>query len=290
MSVRLYVRVRGRVRGPFDEEKLRALAKRGQLSRIHELSEDGEHWTRAADNLDLFPPSSAIETKPLAAPTPASQPQVQSAVAANLEPDVRAWYYESKDGGSDGPIGTAELVQHLATGRIPSDRNVWCQEIGEWTPANTVPELASNAQTSFESSSYRTNTRGEIPPDVVRALGGSRLWVVFIAVIVFVYATMSLVIGGYFAVVGARKGVAPVTFYGVLTVVSGVLYMVGGVMLINHSIRIGRFIAQPRTERLVSALDALRAFWMYVSVLLIVALAFILFTLLAVFSTVWSLV
>ena len=42
----LYIRVLGRVKGPFEWEKLRILVKRGQLSRIHEVSVDGQAWVK----------------------------------------------------------------------------------------------------------------------------------------------------------------------------------------------------------------------------------------------------
>ena len=199
----------------------------------------------------------------------------------DLQPDVRTWNYEFKDGTRGGPIGTAELIQCLATGRIAADVKVWCQEIGEWTPAAAVAELTSNVHTSFELSNG--NNSGEMnSPGVARALGGSRLWVVLIAVVVFTYASLFVLTGGYFVVVGAGKGVALAIFCGVLTVILGILCAAGGTMLINHGRHIGKFVAQPGTESLISALDALRVFWMYMSILLIVALAFIVFALIAV--------
>ncbi len=54
MENQLYIRVRGRVLGPYDEEKLQGLARRGQLSRMHELSQDGVNWVRATNYPELF--------------------------------------------------------------------------------------------------------------------------------------------------------------------------------------------------------------------------------------------
>ena len=49
-----YMRVRGRVQGPFDQEKLQNFSRRGQLSRMHEVSTDGINWARASNFPELF--------------------------------------------------------------------------------------------------------------------------------------------------------------------------------------------------------------------------------------------
>ena len=54
METQLYVRIRGRVLGPFDKEKLQSLARRGQLSRMHELSPDSTNWVQASTYPELF--------------------------------------------------------------------------------------------------------------------------------------------------------------------------------------------------------------------------------------------
>ena len=54
MDTQLYLRVRGRVLGPYDQEKLQSLVRRGQLSRMHEVSTDGANWVRASTYAELF--------------------------------------------------------------------------------------------------------------------------------------------------------------------------------------------------------------------------------------------
>ena len=60
-----YIRIRGRVLGPYDQEKLQTLARRGQLSRMHELSPDGISWVRASSYPELFS-SGSSEFEPVA--------------------------------------------------------------------------------------------------------------------------------------------------------------------------------------------------------------------------------
>src|SRR3954453_4067022 len=54
METSLYIRVRGRVLGPYETEKLQSMVRRGQLSRVHELSTDGVSWVRASNYPELF--------------------------------------------------------------------------------------------------------------------------------------------------------------------------------------------------------------------------------------------
>lgn len=46
---RYYVRMRGRVQGPFDPARIRSLRARGQLSRAFEVSEDGLTWLASTE-------------------------------------------------------------------------------------------------------------------------------------------------------------------------------------------------------------------------------------------------
>jgi hypothetical protein len=52
-----YIRIRGKVRGPFDIAQLRALRERGQFTSFHEISEDRNLWTTASVLAELFGPS-----------------------------------------------------------------------------------------------------------------------------------------------------------------------------------------------------------------------------------------
>ena len=66
MENQLYVRIRGRILGPYDQEKLQSLARRGQLSRMHELSVDAMNWVQASTYPELFagqdgPPLMAVQ-------------------------------------------------------------------------------------------------------------------------------------------------------------------------------------------------------------------------------------
>ena len=85
MDTQLYLRVRGRVLGPYDEEKLKSLVRRGQLSRMHEVSTDGANWVRASTYAELFvgaPVKLVAPEMQVAAPPPAQQPASDPIVPA----------------------------------------------------------------------------------------------------------------------------------------------------------------------------------------------------------------
>ena len=50
-----FIRLRGRVEGPFTAEKLRELATRGRFARHYEVSPDGLNWSLASGYPGLFP-------------------------------------------------------------------------------------------------------------------------------------------------------------------------------------------------------------------------------------------
>lgn len=54
-----YIRKRGRVTGPHDEDLLRSMVQRGQLTLLDEASEDGTNW-EPADSFPWFQPGNRI--------------------------------------------------------------------------------------------------------------------------------------------------------------------------------------------------------------------------------------
>jgi hypothetical protein len=59
-----YMRVRGKISGPFDIASLQKLVRRGALSRIHEISGDRATWNAAGQYDDLFP-NAGVATEPI---------------------------------------------------------------------------------------------------------------------------------------------------------------------------------------------------------------------------------
>lgn len=138
-----YIRVRGRVQGPFDLDQLKKLRERGQFSRAHEVSSDQATW-QSASIMELV----------FAAPKRAAPAKVESAtdqfaeVAAVSEAAPRppsspikpTWHYTVGE-EQYGPITLLELRKMLANGSITETDLVWKEGMPDWTAAGDVPEV-----------------------------------------------------------------------------------------------------------------------------------------------------
>jgi hypothetical protein len=56
-STRYWVRLRGKVTGPFDLPTLQRQVKQGQISRLHQLSADQVKWKQASEIEGLYGPT-----------------------------------------------------------------------------------------------------------------------------------------------------------------------------------------------------------------------------------------
>lgn len=117
-----YLRIRGRIDGPFDLFDLQQMAKRGVLSRIHEISEDRVNW-QSADNLDLFMDTGTIS--------------------------------ETVESGAAG-IGHEETQSNPVTDKVLHDAMNDSPEIGE----QPKPSIASAAATHYTWQANRLSLVG----------------------------------------------------------------------------------------------------------------------------------
>ena len=177
MQESLYIRVLGRVKGPFEWDKLRILVKRGQLSRIHEVSTDSQTWVKAteypelfqADPMDLAPLASTTDQEPAATPGPvAAQPTAPSEPAANTPNAVQPldnddWYYD-QNGSPAGPFKFPVLQQMVAAGQVPAQTRVWKEGMDDWAPAQTVAGLGVPQQPVAGGLGIQPNPQAYLDP------------------------------------------------------------------------------------------------------------------------------
>jgi hypothetical protein len=144
---RFYIRLRGRVQGPFEIEQLHSLARGGQFSRLHEVSNDGEAWTAAKDRPELFP-----RVAPARAPSVHGKGNESAGDVFALAPaqdqtlapsDGEAQWYYARGGVQEGPADFARLVQLAKAGQLSENDLVWSPSMSDWTPARQVQGLIS---------------------------------------------------------------------------------------------------------------------------------------------------
>jgi hypothetical protein len=133
MAEQYYLRHRGRVSGPFPEEKLKALAQKGQLTRMHELSSDGTTWFPARELPSIFPPKKASLQEPILEPDDSAAIAAQGSVGA----DRSQWYY-SLGGQRIGPVSWSELSSLSNVGEIKDSTLVWREGMSDWRPASQM--------------------------------------------------------------------------------------------------------------------------------------------------------
>lgn len=289
MDTQLYLRVRGRVMGPYDQERLQTLVRRGQLSRMHEVSSDGTHWVQAATYPDLFvsipvklvaPEMTSVG--PSAARLTISNPVAdESPAAVPAAPPLRSgrrWYY-SHDGQESGPVDESALNQMLNAGQLGPDTLVWTDTMPQWKSAAQVPGLMSGVATPTPApfASEKSRSSGAVPDDLCKAALASRPWAIFLAIVAFVYAGLALLLGFWLLFQGADKGVPLLVAMGLFYMIGGVINVVGGILLTNYANRLAGLVYGRSARVMEIALNRLKVFWMYVSIVLIVSLAFFAF-------------
>ena len=152
-----FIRLRGRVQGPFTPAQLQGLHQRGQFSRAHEVSEDQVNWRSAATLSNVFV---APKVRPLpvvkAVPKPDSddaivklgeeltekRPAVVVTGPAKMVKPV--WHY-SVGKETYGPVTILELRGLLAGGQLMGSDLVWKDGLPDWAPASEVAELSGAA-------------------------------------------------------------------------------------------------------------------------------------------------
>ncbi len=187
-----FVRIRGKVSGPYEIERLRRLVRQGALSRIHELSADRLTWERAGDYEDLFP-------QPAARPVGASHnsggdlERVDEVPASILHSpsspaETQAQYCYSQNGATVGPVSMTVLRSLAQNGSVRATDLVWRENAETGVPAYELPALAPIFSTVFSRGSasvapgiaYATARRE--PPSLNRGAELVRSSVTFIGI------------------------------------------------------------------------------------------------------------
>ena len=146
MGEQYYVRIRGRVSGPFDYKQLKVLAQQHRLNRTHEISDDTITWYPASDRTELFTRlttqgvalkediATVVKEIPIKAET-ASEPR-------QATPLADSWYV-SVNGEKAGPFSTARLRSDASVGILSPDVLVWTGGMSDWATGSSIPGLFS---------------------------------------------------------------------------------------------------------------------------------------------------
>ncbi len=264
MEEQLFVRIRGRVQGPYEVEKLRTLVRRGQLSRMHEVSSDGSVWKQAAEYPDLFVSPTINDVGSHTQPSDHSTPD-------NDIPDVdrpsttssSRWHY-AQSGIQVGPVSFEELKSLIASGNVASSDLVWTDGMPNWIPANSVTGLLPRSRVVDGSNILKG--------DILRTVSEGRPWINFIALVTCFVGSLMLVFGGCAIVFGARWNQQGTIASGGFLMLYGIVTLWGGQLLLRYSSDLNRVLQNSTISRLDKALRSLQRFWIFLSVVMIVLL------------------
>jgi GYF domain 2 len=137
---RWYVRVRGKVLGPFGLAQLRALLDRGQFRRFHEISEDRQTWRSASTLTELFPVAGPAREEPAPAANGPTPPEAEEA-----PPPVEEWIYVTNDGQQQGPVSREQLEVLRRAGTLHEATLVWKPGLDQWVALGSLPAVAAPA-------------------------------------------------------------------------------------------------------------------------------------------------
>jgi S1-C subfamily serine protease len=138
-----FVRAGTRVQGPFSEDQLRSMRKRGQLSPIHQVSLDRVRWESAAPLVQMLDgPLPIWQSQPPPSPEPAGIVRPPSESSAAL-PAAGGWYCLDSKRQQIGPVAADEIVRRLASRHINSAAMICKVGDSSWRRIAEVPEFAS---------------------------------------------------------------------------------------------------------------------------------------------------
>ena len=277
---RVFIRFRGRTIGPLTPDKVKDMVRRGQVTRMHELSGDGLSWTKADEFGNFFPravPAGSIAGD-MAATSSSVPPGAEGAnygdgggggVAAPTPNDnATAQWYAHVNGEKQGPVSMDQMRLYSEAKILKKDSLVWKNGMDAWKPAaETIPELFGGAPASG------TTVVSSVPSDESPADGGALstevsknhtlimlfgLSLLLVAVIFLVGQIMVLNQGG-------RK-LKSDTFSAAIRISLCGVAAISGVMAIQAATKLK---AAAESASAISALVAARAvnqFWMLTSI------------------------
>jgi hypothetical protein len=252
------------------------MVRRGQITRQHELSPDGQSWANAEAHERFFakPVTKNVET------AKASEKEV------NLPVSIE--WYAHFDGANQGPVDEGTLLSWIASGKVSNNSMLWKDGMAEWLEAGVLrPEW-------FAKQNSRTVTTSQSVAQVSGDADGSistlaiaahkpRGWILFIAITGIVLSFLSIVGQSLLFISAASSpGSGPIK---ALTVVTQLFLLIGwcvalvvAVLLLRVASKMQVLLYRQTSEEFQNMLRAYSVFWstLGVYVLVSIVVAFIL--------------
>jgi len=289
MSKSYYVKARGRVAGPFPVERLQAMARQGQLSRIHDVSTDGKNWQKASQFSELFQvdqpaakPARETGSHAVAGEVAAKRKIRRQPAEAdgNAEPppsDKGGWHY-GINGQSAGPVAESVIVDLIQRGKLTVRDRVWKATFDDWKTVGELPQLAvllpgdgpngqnsdSRASNQANGSDWDVHRQG-----IAKSLAAIVPWLYFICILIalycfaMVYAFITQLALAYRLNSASLVGQSIGILLGIVTIACG------GYFLHRFASFSSKYVLTEDTEFLQEAVLWLKRFWRLVGIALV---------------------
>lgn len=214
----MYVRIRGKPVGPLDDEKVQELIRQGKISKVSEVSSDGQQWVRASefglfapkdmgDDLRLVDSPAPEPTRKKAKTLPGSIP-IAEIDDENVEDCV--WFYSADGHSGFGPLTRREIGLLIRKGTLTPDSLLWKQgemaDTVRYTPdfaeflipkqdetdspqspgsptSLPIPPPAPTQETSRKSKAEKKESSPVLREQLIWEAARAAPWIMFLAII-----------------------------------------------------------------------------------------------------------
>ena len=294
-----YVRMHGRVLGPFVLSRLQAMAQATKVNHSHEISTDGNSWKKAAAYPEIF--------DVVAAPVVAAQQEVvddlQLAPAVVVDPAVVQqksdvdpaflaeegdrkkkkppgqveWYFAvsgETDSEPEGPVTRTEIEQRIKAGDLVRSDMVWQSQMNDWARAGTRPEFkAAFDRMMADVPSVKGKPSNML--DLGRTIKASKQMVLVLCGLLFLASVALLCLFFSFFGDGIAQGETGQVQRAIFALVLCITVIASMVMLYRYSMLGDEFEKNKRIEDLNQALTWLGRFWMLLGASVLLAVLFL---------------
>jgi GYF domain 2 len=292
LSSNYYIKMQGRILGPFALDSLQQMAANGQLSRVHMLSSDKNNWFRASEISQLFErPSTTTNRKAADNSAKANAESANTKQASQNQadsPKQTEWYFTSQ-GQQSGPVEFGHMAQLIQKRKIKNEDLVWREGWADWKAVASVAELAGLIPDDNHNNPILVEVRSEREAsrhveknsnlETSRILRSSNPWAYFICIAGYVFSALTFFSAIAGIVVGARTQVGALIGQSVITLLFGGVFVTASIFLNHHISCASRFVSTENVLDLNNSLNWLRRLWLLVSIclifMLVVALALI---------------
>lgn len=279
---RVYVRFKGKTLGPLTTEKVQGLIKRGQITRMHELSSDGLDWTRAEDFGSFFAQRSSQSTSqetPRASTSTAQDtetPRNHSQPRPGERPQDGIEWYAHVNNQSQGPMTTDALYGLIDNGTVNAKTLVWRSGFDDWRSLETAIPNRFQAE-SLPAYDFLPNgnelERGKPSLHLAKPLTEVRGWITFLAISGIIVGLLNIL---YFIIVmiaSANRTLSQFDgteriVYGLTGILVNGLFVAGAVLLLRYSMSLKRGLFSTESD-LLAAVRKLKTFWIYSGIVIL---------------------